>query len=353
MSRLPESLERYTTELAGRSYWNVNVVVNEFERRTSLFWTPEAPCYDYKAEVMFYFPYYNSLPGRKDTYPYNVLYSKNGKNVDDIFEDCDKNKAQKESEREISDKESRKLVNSRYRERLLDEHYDYLYGDEEGKRLSEINPTGEDALKLTSLRNLDSERESKIPKLKSIEFGFNIYSEGLAFPNYDEKAKMNEFKELVAQFMSKACYDLFGPPNIKPLPLSKLSGDGYEEGYSGFDKYWKQMYRAKVDINFWRQLMAGIETEDTENTRVIKRRQLDEILERIPDEEGYNQFWNAYEIVKKGKMKNHPLVCDKTAWDDEDPEIIMKYVVQRKFRFEGNYTRSVPGLNKPVFYLKF
>ena len=346
MSRLPEDLERYTTQLAGPSYWNINAVVNEFERRTSLNWTPEAPCYDYKAEVMFYFPYYNSLPGRKDTYPYNVLYSKTGKNVHDIFEDCDKNKAQKESEREISDKESRKLVNSSYKDRLLDEHYDYLYDTEENKILSEINPTSENALKLTSLLNLDSVRESEDPKLKSIEFGFIIHSDDLAFPNYDEKAKMNEFKELVAQFMSKACYDLFGPPNIKPLPLSKLSGDGFE-------KYWKQMYRAEVNIKFWRQLMRGIETEDTENTRELRRRDRMQIQERIPDDEGYEQFLNAYEIVKKGKMKNHPLVCDKTAWDDEDPQFIMKYVVQKKFRLVGNYTRTVPGLNQPVFHLKF
>ena len=60
-----------------------------------------------------------------------------------------------------------------------------------------------------------------------------------------------------------------------------------------------------------------------------------------------------WETKKKGKMKNHPLVCDKTAWDDEDPQFIMKYVVQKKFRLVGNYTRSVPGLDQPVFNLKF
>ena len=52
-------------------------------------------------------------------------------------------------------------------------------------------------------------------------------------------------------------------------------------------------------------------------------------------------------------MKNRPLVCDKTAWDDEDPQFIMKYVVQKKFRLIGNYKRSVPGLKQSVFNLKF
>jgi hypothetical protein len=324
MSRLPEELERYTTQFDGPSYWNINVVVNEFERKKSLSWTPQAPCYDYKAEVMFYFPYYNSLPGRKDTYPYNVLYSKTGKNIHDLFEDCNKDKARMESERERSDKESRILVNSRYKERLLDEQYDYLYNNEENKILSEINPTDEDALKLTKLLNLDSERETEDKKLKSIEFGFIISSEGIAFPNYDENVKMNEFKNLVAQFMSKACYDLFGPPQKDPLPLSVFRARDKDEEINddNFETYWKQMYRAEVDITFWNELMNGIEIEDTEN-------------------------------MKKGKMKNHPLVCDKTAWDDEDPQFIMKYIVQKKFRLVGNYTRRVPGLKQPVFFLKF
>lgn len=358
--QVPPGVDRKILSYKGSTYWNVNAVVESFMRTTSDMWTPEAPKYDYEAKITLNLPCYSSQPGRKDMYLYDVLYNKEGINVDPYHRYCTEYKANEASQREKSDKGKRYLLPKSYLddlEYLHDTHKDENYND---KFLPEINgPYEANKLRLTDVGTYTQEKKSRLRgeithngrkhtvvhatrrgNMRVQTLGFTLYSEGADQPEqtqkYDEQEKMEEFITLCARYMSHACNRYFGN---RPGLVSLASKPKTNE-----------MFRAEIDNRFFYNLLHSVQT-DTVRTpyplTAYSRTEINRVRQNLGEnrddiDQRWDAFKEAYDTIPKGRQSLRDVVCRRI-----NQQIVKYYyAAEKKFRLVARVTRLVPGIGQ-------
>lgn len=359
--QVPPGVDRKILSYKEPTYWNINAVVEDFQRETSEYWEPDAPKYNYNALITLYLPCYSSQPGRKDTYNYDVMYNKAGINVDPLYRYCTEYKAREASEREKKDKGKRYLLPKSYLENVRRRHEDdYQDANYKDRLLPKVNgPMVPNKLRLTHVSRSAGERTSRQTgevdfngrkrdvvygmtkgNVKVLCLSFRIDCEALGQPEqtekYDEQEKMEEFINLCARYMRHACNDIFGNKSGTVALASKPSAD--------------DMFRAEVDDAFFYNLLHNVRTEMVPSPYTLKalsNTDLRRIWQNLGEnEEDFDQRWEAFQAawstIPMGKSRLREVVCFQRS------EKIVKYycVVERKFRLVARVTRLVPGVGQ-------
>lgn len=359
--QVPPGVDRKILSYKGSTYWNINAAVQEFERETSEMWTPEAPKYNYSALITLYMPCYNSQPGRKDTYNYDVMYNKAGINVDPTYRYCTEYKAREASEREKKDKGKRYLLPKSYLKNLTRRHVrDYQDANWNDRLFPKVNgPMVANKLRLTYVGRSATHRTSRQTgevdvngrkrdvvygmtegNVKVLCLSFRIHSEALGQPDqtekYDEQEKMEEFINLCARYMRHACNDIFGNKSGTVALALKPSAD--------------DMFRAEVDDAFFYNLLHSVRTEMVPSPytlSALSNTDLRRIRQNLGEnDEDFDQRWEAFKAawstIPMGKSRLRDVVC----YQHIDKIAKYYYVVERKFRLVARVTRLVPGVGQ-------